>query len=189
MPTEQETIAKLERKRENARDRFRKFYENNKEKVLTKQKQARERFNEDIRNLNISIPRHIPQQQHAQQKPRPIRPEPVEKSKHEFEPEPETSRFRGTHVINKKLKEVIPVLNLEQIKENVVNLKGRTNEPLSEASKKRYVDDSKILFGILKVDKLNSVLMKPDKIIEKIEKAEKQEGGAYSVNTKKVLYH
>ena len=177
-------------KRENARYKFRKFYENNKEKVLTKQKQARQKFNEDVRTLNISIPRRIPQQQHEQQQPRPIRPEQFEESKHELEPEPETtSRFRGTHVINKKLKEVIPVLNLEQIKENVVNLKGRTNEPLSEASKKRYVDDSKILFRIFKGDKLNSVLMKPDKIIEKIEKAEKQEGGEYSVNKKKELYN
>ena len=58
MPTPEQTLSKLDRKREFARARSKKFYDANKEKVLNKQKDARVKFNEEI--VKAKKDRNIP---------------------------------------------------------------------------------------------------------------------------------
>jgi hypothetical protein len=167
-------LDKLERKRAFARARARKFYESNKEKVLSNQKSARERFAAEIEAAKVQ--RNIP----LIRQPPPPPPR--------IEPEPAPRTFR---IIRNNENEIVIALTLDRIKEKVKKLKGKTTEFISVNTQERYIQDAKTLLRILNVEELNTALKTPANVIQAIEDAKqiagKNKGEPYSINSKKGL--
>jgi hypothetical protein len=213
MSSHDDTLSKLERRRLLARMRAVKFYLAHKDKVLKKQKEARQVFNEKVKAAYIekgiplirqpppSAPRWfeppvVPQQQWFEP-PQAAEPDTVL----EQVPEQQPSRARRsatitnqvpTHIINTKTKEVIPILTFDVLKNNIKNIVDRkTGKNIAEMTQNRYINDAKILFRIFNTDKLNNILKNPTKVIKTIEEAKQIKSGSenepYSVNSKKGL--
>jgi hypothetical protein len=144
-------LDKLERKRAFARARARKFYESNKEKVLSNQKSARERLAAEIEAAKVQ--RNIPL----------IRQPPPPPQRNEPEPVPRTFR-----IIRNNENEIVIALTLDRIKEKVKKLKEKTTEFISV-----NIQDAKTLLRILNVEELNTALKTPENVIQAIEDEKK----------------
>ena len=177
MPTTDETLAKLERRRAFARERQRNYYEANKEKVLSAQKESRKKFTESVKiayaERNIPLVRNPPERVQRPTQPRPTR-----------EPSPPPPH-QPAYTLNKKTKEITPVVDFEFVKNNVNTLKIKDGEIISAGSQENYIDTMRDLLRVLNVTSLNTILKNPKKVIDTIENAEMIKGGKYSTNSKR----
>jgi hypothetical protein len=177
-----ETMNKLERKRAFARARAKKFYEENKDKVLGKQKEARQRFNQDVRTAYIE--RGIPfTRQPPQPVQRPRNPSPPREPEPEPEQEPDPQRKR--FILNKTTKKITQIIDIDFVINNVGSLKKSDGEFISPMSQKNYINTTRDFFRVLNVDRFNDVLKNPKKVIDTLESAKTKNGDLYATNSKR----
>jgi len=189
-----ETLDKLERKRLFARARAKKFYEANKDKVLGKQKEARQRFTEAVRTAYIE--RGIPL---IRQPPQPLQP--VQRNRSISLPPPSRERSpspppidrsqsapnlqRRVVVRDNSINKLVNVVDLDFVKNNVGSLKKADGEFISPQSQKNYISTARDFFRILKVDRFNNILKNPKKVIDTLESAKTKNGDLYATNSKR----
>jgi hypothetical protein len=164
---EDEILQKEQRRKELQNARSKKYYEKNKQKVLEKQKKYRVEVKQKVVEIKQKRKEHL---QEVEPIVEPIA-EPI------VEPIQESSQItfikRGNKIFN--------ALNLTSLETLVNHLEK------AELTKKKIIDDAKILFRILDVDQLHNVLKNHKKVIKIIENSKSQQNTDYSNNTKKGL--
>ena len=147
-----------------------KHYDAHKEDVLKKQRKYRAEKIKKVEQAKKYVIEKLPPAPQPAPTPEPA-PAPIE--------QPEQFTFTK----NKKTNKISYVLNLETLK-NLIN-----GLNIADLTKKKNIDDSKILFRLTNTDKLNNILKNPKKLIKIVENSKSQTDEDYSNNTKKGLAH
>ena len=128
--------------------------------MLSAQKESRKKFTESVKiayaERNIPLVRNPPERVQRPTQPRPTR-----------EPSPPPPH-QPAYTLNKKTKEITPVVDFEFVKNNVDKLKIKDGEIISAGSQENYIDTMRDLLRVLNVTSLNTILKNPKKVIDTI---------------------
>jgi hypothetical protein len=159
--SELSVIEKIEKIKEQNRNRAKRFYEKNKEKILIKRREDRKKLIDEYnlaKNESAIVNNNL---------------EPI------LEQEPE-NEIQINIPVEKPSKKIKMVFNIDYI---IIKLKELD---INEDTRKKYINDSKTLLKITDCNDLKKCIEKPKKLIKQINNAEYERNGKvmkYSINS------